>query len=188
MAYHDEEWGRPTTDDRYLFEKLCLEGFQSGLFLADDPPGSARTSAAPSPISTPRLCAASARTTWTRLMGDAGIVRHRGKMKSVLNNARRAVELRAHAGSIARLRARLRPPPCPSAWIGLPCAQCPRPRNPPRSARSCAGAAGASSARPRSMRSCRRWVWWTTMSRDAGSAARRTGASASGQVGSRAAS
>jgi DNA-3-methyladenine glycosylase I len=109
-AYHDEEWGRPVADDRYLFEKLCLEGFQSGLswltilrkrenfrrafanFDAD-----ALSAFGPADVE--------------RLLADAGIVRHRGKIESVLNNARRVWELREEAGSLAAFAWRYRPDP-----------------------------------------------------------------------------
>jgi DNA-3-methyladenine glycosylase I len=101
LAYHDHEWGVPVTDDRRLFEKLCLEGFQAGLswltilrkrenfreafhgfdfeFLAgrDD-------------------------SDIERHLGNQGIIRHRGKIASVFNNARRAVELAEEHGSLAR--------------------------------------------------------------------------------------
>jgi DNA-3-methyladenine glycosylase I len=100
VRYHDEEWGFPVTDDRLLFEKLCLEGFQSGLswltilrkresfreaFDGFDFHKVARYSAA-------RV---------TRLLGNAGIVRHRGKIEATINNARRACELEKEAGSLS---------------------------------------------------------------------------------------
>jgi DNA-3-methyladenine glycosylase I len=100
VAYHDEEWGRPVVDDRRLFEKICLEGFQAGLswltilrkrdtfrraFAGFDPAAVARFSA----------------RDVTRLLGDAGIVRHRGKIEATINNARRALELQQEFGSIA---------------------------------------------------------------------------------------
>ena len=100
VAYHDDEWGRPVADDRRLFEKLCLEGFQAGLswltilrkreafrkaFAGFDPAAVARFGA----------------RDVTRLLGDAGIVRHRGKIESTINNARRALELIDERGSLA---------------------------------------------------------------------------------------
>jgi DNA-3-methyladenine glycosylase I len=90
--YHDEEWGRPTADDRRLFEKLCLEGFMSGLswltilrkrenfrnaFRAFEPAAIARFGARDS----------------ARLMNDAGIVRNRAKIDATINNARRYRDL-----------------------------------------------------------------------------------------------
>jgi DNA-3-methyladenine glycosylase I len=99
-AYHDREWGFPVADDPRLFEKICLEGFQSGLswltilkkrdnfrqaFAGFDFEGVARFG----------------RRDVNRLLKDAGIVRHRGKIESTLNNARRARELTKEAGSLA---------------------------------------------------------------------------------------
>jgi DNA-3-methyladenine glycosylase I len=100
QRYHDEEWGRPVTDDIRLFEKLCLEGFQSGLSwltilrkrenfraafhgfdfdtLADEEPAAIEAH-----------------------LANAGIIRHRGKIASVYNNARRARELREEFGTLA---------------------------------------------------------------------------------------
>jgi DNA-3-methyladenine glycosylase I len=93
LAYHDEEWGRPVTNERGLLERLCLEGFQSGLswltilrkrenfrtaFAAFDPERVARFAA----------------RDVERLLGDAGIVRHRGKIESAIANARGTLALR----------------------------------------------------------------------------------------------
>ena len=98
--YHDEEWGFPQRDDRRLFEKLCLEGFQSGLswltilrkrenfrraFAGFDFEKVARF--------TPRKV--------EQLLQDTGIVRHRGKIESTIHNARRACELVEERGSLA---------------------------------------------------------------------------------------
>jgi len=100
IAYHDTEWGFPVVDDRRLFEKLCLEGFQSGLswltilrkreafrlaFAGFDVEKVARFG--------PRQIA--------RLLEDAAIVRHRGKIESTIGNARRALELIEKRGSLA---------------------------------------------------------------------------------------
>jgi DNA-3-methyladenine glycosylase I len=110
LAYHDEEWGIPQGDDRRLFEKLCLEGFQSGLswltilrkrpafrevFLDFDY----------------RALAAFGPDDVERLLGDARIVRHRGKIASVLNNARHACALADETGSLAAFLWRFAPPP-----------------------------------------------------------------------------
>jgi DNA-3-methyladenine glycosylase I len=99
-AYHDHEWGFPVADDRRLFEKLCLEGFQAGLswrtilakrenfraaFLGFDFEAVARFGAADV----------------ARLLGDSGIVRHRGKIEATINNAQRMRELVAQQGSLA---------------------------------------------------------------------------------------
>ena len=110
LAYHDEEWGRPAGDDRRLFEKLCLEGFQAGLswltilrkrerfrdvFLGFDFERVARLG--------PRDVA--------RLLRDPGIVRHRGKIEATIENARRACALVDEAGSLASFLWRFEPPP-----------------------------------------------------------------------------
>mgnify|MGYP005856931219 CR=1 FL=1 len=98
--YHDEEWGRPVADDARLFEKLCLEGFQSGLsWLTILRKREAfRTAFAGFRI---ERVAAFGEADVERLLGDAGIFRHRGKIVSAINNARRAVELAAESGSLA---------------------------------------------------------------------------------------
>lgn len=98
-AYHDDEWGRPVDDDRRLFEKLILEGFQSGLsWLTILRKREAFRSA---------FCGFDYETVASfsgddveRLLGDAGIVRHRGKIESTINNARRAMELVDEFGSL----------------------------------------------------------------------------------------
>jgi DNA-3-methyladenine glycosylase I len=109
-AYHDDEWGRPVVDDHRLFEKICLEGFQSGLswltilrkrdafrraFAGFDPHQVARYGA--------REVAA--------LLRDEGIVRHRGKIESTIHNAKRAVELVEEVGSLAAYVWRFEPAP-----------------------------------------------------------------------------
>ena len=100
QRYHDEEWGRPVTDDRRLFEKLCLEGFQSGLSwltILRKREGFRRAFAGFDPGAVARFDARDVR----RLLGDASIVRHRGKIESTINNAKRACELIAERGSLA---------------------------------------------------------------------------------------
>lgn len=98
--YHDSEWGFPVDDDQRLFEKICLEGFQAGLswltilrkrenfrrgFRGFDPEAVARFNS----------------RSVDRLLLDAGIVRHRGKIESAIQNARRALALREECGSLA---------------------------------------------------------------------------------------
>ena len=98
--YHDDEWGRPTTDDTRLFEKICLEGFQAGLswltilrkrenfregFAGFDPEAVAQFGEADV----------------ERLLDDAGIVRHQGKIRSAINNAVLALDLIDEKGSLA---------------------------------------------------------------------------------------
>ena len=99
-AYHDREWGRPVRDDRTLFEKICLEGFQSGLSWLTilRKRENFRKAFAGFDIDTvARFRPAKVES----LLEDAGIVRHRGKIESVVNNARRARELRSECGSIS---------------------------------------------------------------------------------------
>src|SRR5205807_1116224 len=108
--YHDTEWGRPVADDRRLFEKICLEGFMSGLswltilrkrenfraaFAGFDPAAVARFTS----------------RDVERLMGDAGIVRNRAKIEATINNARRLRELVDELGSFARYVWRFEPEP-----------------------------------------------------------------------------
>ena len=99
-AYHDGEWGRPVVDDVRLFEKICLEGFQSGLswltilrkreafrraFRGFEPEAVARFN----------------QRSVERLLKDAGIVRHRGKIEAAIHNARRACAMQEACGSLA---------------------------------------------------------------------------------------
>lgn len=100
QSYHDTEWGFPVTDDTRLFEKLCLEGFQSGLSWLTilRKRENFRSAFAGFDIDT---VAAFAEADIDRLLADAGIVRHRGKITSTINNARRAQALRDEFGSLA---------------------------------------------------------------------------------------
>jgi len=100
VEYHDREWGFPVADDRRLFEKLCLEGFQSGLSwltILRKREAFRRAFAGFDPARVVRFGARDV----TRLLGDAGIVRHRGKIESTINNAARALEIIAERGSLA---------------------------------------------------------------------------------------
>lgn len=101
MHYHDHEWGRPVADDRRLFEKLCLEGFQSGLSWLTILRKRDNFREAFLGFDFEKLVD---HTEWHVEMHlkNAGIIRHRGKIASVFNNARRAVELREEDGSLAR--------------------------------------------------------------------------------------
>ena len=100
VAYHDAEWGRPVTDDNRLFEKLCLEGFQSGLSWLTilRKRDNFRAAFGGFDIAT---VAAFETGDIERLLGDAGIVRHRGKIVSAVNNARWASEIVDEFGSLA---------------------------------------------------------------------------------------
>jgi DNA-3-methyladenine glycosylase I len=108
LAYHDDEWGRPTADDRYLFEKICLEGFQSGLSWLTILRKRAAFRAAFADFR-PEALARFGAADVERLLGDAGIVRHRGKIESAINNARRACDLIAETGSLAAFVWRFEP-------------------------------------------------------------------------------
>ena len=108
--YHDEEWGRPVANDTRLFEKLCLEGFQSGLAWITILRKRENFRAAFAGFDIPTV-AAFTDADVERLVGDAGIVRHRGKIVSTINNARRAQELQAEAGSLAAFIWRFEPDP-----------------------------------------------------------------------------
>jgi DNA-3-methyladenine glycosylase I len=100
IRYHDEEWGRPITDDRRLFEKICLEGFQSGLSwitILRKRDNFRRAFKNFEPAAVARFGARDVQ----RLLKDAGIIRHRGKIESTINNAKRALELVDEQGSLA---------------------------------------------------------------------------------------
>ncbi|MEZ4359265.1 MAG: DNA-3-methyladenine glycosylase I [Kofleriaceae bacterium] len=100
QRYHDDEWGRPVREDDRLFEKLCLEGFQAGLSwltILRKREGFRAAFAGFDPCAVARFGARDV----TRLLADAGIVRHRGKIESTINNARRALELIESHGSLA---------------------------------------------------------------------------------------
>jgi DNA-3-methyladenine glycosylase I len=108
LEYHDTEWGFPVADDRRLFEKLCLEGFQAGL--------SWRTILAKRENFRAAFCdfdfdrvAQFTHEDVTRLLGDPGIIRHRGKIEAAINNAQRAQELVDSEGSIAEFVWRYEP-------------------------------------------------------------------------------
>ncbi len=119
-AYHDEEWGRPVTTEQGMYERLCLEGFQSGLswltilrkrenfraaFAGFDPDAVARFG----------------EQDVARLLGDAGIVRHRGKIEATIANARGVLELREAGAPLhelvwAHAPERYEPPRTPADW------------------------------------------------------------------------
>ena len=100
LAYHDNEWGHPVTDDTRLFEKLCLEGFQSGLSWLTILRKRENFRKAFAGFDIARV-AKFGDADIERLLGDAGIVRHRGKIASTINNANRALELQREFGSLA---------------------------------------------------------------------------------------
>lgn len=100
LRYHDEEWGRPVTNDIRLFEKICLEGFQSGLSWLTILRKRQNFRAAFSGFDFDKV-ALFGEEDVARCLGDAGIIRHRGKIVSTINNAKRAIELRGEFGSLA---------------------------------------------------------------------------------------
>lgn len=100
LAYHDTEWGFPVSDDHRLFEKLSLEGFQSGLSWRTILAKRKNFRAAFHDFDFDRI-ARFTRRDLTRLLKDEGIVRHRGKIEAVVNNARQARELVKREGSLA---------------------------------------------------------------------------------------
>ncbi|AXV14522.1 DNA-3-methyladenine glycosylase I [Neorhizobium sp. SOG26] len=99
--YHDQEWGRPVTDDFRLFEKICLEGFQSGLSWLTILRKRENFRAAFAGFDFDKV-AHFGEGDVERLVADAGIIRHRGKIVSTINNAKRAVEMREEFGSLAK--------------------------------------------------------------------------------------
>ena len=99
VAYHDDEWGKPVHDDVRLFEKICLEGFQSGLSWLTILRKRENFRRAFSGFDVRRI-ARYGEGDVARLLADAGIVRHRGKIRSTINNAARCMELVDEFGSL----------------------------------------------------------------------------------------
>jgi DNA-3-methyladenine glycosylase I len=99
LKYHDEEWGHHVTDDVRLFEKICLEGFQAGLSWLTilRKRENFRVGFAEFDF---KKVAKFGEEDIERLVNDAGIVRHRGKILSTINNANRAMELKKEFGSL----------------------------------------------------------------------------------------
>jgi DNA-3-methyladenine glycosylase I len=99
IAYHDEEWGRPVTDDDGLYERLCLEGFQSGLSWITILRKRENFRAAFAGFRIDDVARFGKRDV-KRLMADAGIVRNRLKIEAAIDNARAAVAVRDELGSL----------------------------------------------------------------------------------------
>ena len=108
LAYHDEEWGRPVTDERGLLERLCLEGFQSGLSWLTILRKRENFRAAFAGFDPETVARFGARDV-TRLLKDAGIVRHRGKIEAAIANARGTLTLREAGTPLEELVWRHRP-------------------------------------------------------------------------------
>jgi len=110
VAYHDAEWGYPVADDRRLFEKVCLEGFQAGLSWLTILRKRDGFRDAFANFEFERVARFKARDV-ERLVGNVAIVRHRGKIESTINNAHRAQELAGEFGSLAAYFWRWEPAP-----------------------------------------------------------------------------
>ncbi|OBQ91019.1 DNA-3-methyladenine glycosylase I [Mesorhizobium sp. AA23] len=100
LDYHDHEWGRPVADDRRLFEKICLEGFQSGLSWLTILRKRENFRVAFANFDFDKVAAFTDKDV-ERLLGNVGIIRHRGKIVSTINNAGRAREMADEFGSLA---------------------------------------------------------------------------------------
>lgn len=113
LKYHDEEWGHHVTDDVRLFEKICLEGFQAGLSWLTilRKRENFRVGFAEFDF---KKVAKFGEEDIERLVNDAGIVRHRGKILSTINNANRALELKKEFGSLYDYFQQYRPEKGPS--------------------------------------------------------------------------
>ncbi|WP_193182113.1 DNA-3-methyladenine glycosylase I [Nisaea sediminum] len=119
LDYHDREWGFPVSDDRRLFEKLCLEGFQSGLSWRTILVKRENFRTAFENFDFSRVARFGAADI-ERLLQDPGIVRHRGKIEAVINNAARALEMVEREGSLAAFFWSYEPDP---ATLGTPQSQ-----------------------------------------------------------------
>jgi DNA-3-methyladenine glycosylase I len=109
VAYHDDEWGRPVVDDVRLYEKICLEGFQSGLSwltILRKREGFRRAFAGFDPAAVSRFGGKDVE----RLLADASIVRHRGKIEATIANARATLEAQERHGSLAAVVWSFEPP------------------------------------------------------------------------------
>ncbi len=122
IAYHDEEWGRPVRDDRKLLERLCLEGFQSGLSWITILRKRERFREAFAGFD-PHVVAGFQAGDADRLMTDAGIVRNRAKIEATIINARATVALQEAGETLAELLwsfAPATPPPAPASLAEMP--------------------------------------------------------------------
>jgi DNA-3-methyladenine glycosylase I len=152
-TYHDEEWGRPVLDERGIYERLCLESFQSGLSWLTILRKRETFRTAFSGFD-PEAVALFGKRDVARLLGDAGIVRHRGKVEAAIANAQGTLALREAGTPLEELfwSHRPAPGPAPQSFAEVPAST-------PESvalAKALRGAGSASSARPRSTRRCRR--------------------------------
>ena len=109
-AYHDHEWGFPVSDDTRLFEKVCLEGFQAGLSWLTILRKREGFRHAFGGFEIARVARFNRRSV-ERLLQDASIVRHRGKIEATIHNAKRALEVVDEFGSLSAYFWRYEPPP-----------------------------------------------------------------------------
>ena len=117
VRYHDEEWGRPVADDNRLYEKLCLEGFQSGLSwltILKKRPQFRKQFKNFDPVKVSKMTTGDVE----RLLQDAGIIRHRGKIEATINNAKRTLEVQQEFGSLAAYIWTFEPAPEPVPTAG----------------------------------------------------------------------
>lgn len=124
VAYHDDEWGRPVADDTRLFEKICLEGFQSGLSWITILRKREHFRAGFAGFDIEKV-AEFGEADVARLLGDAGIVRHQGKIRAAINNAQAARRLIDEKGSLAAHLWSFAPEgdrPAPTALCDVPAA------------------------------------------------------------------
>ena len=118
VDYHDHEWGRPTRDERDVFELLALEGFQAGLAWITILRKREAFRAAFGGFDID-VVAAYEESDIERLLGDAGIVRHRGKIRATIDLARLSQELRAEGSSLSELVWSFAPGPRPTPLAAL---------------------------------------------------------------------
>ncbi len=121
LRYHDTEWGRPTTDEGILFEKICLEGFQSGLSWLTILRKRENFRAAFAHFE-PSIVAAFDETDVERLLTDAGIIRHRGKINATINNARVLASMHCNGETLSEVIWNHCPPlgPAPQSGADVP--------------------------------------------------------------------
>ena len=122
VRYHDEEWGRPVRDERAIYEKLCLEGFQAGLAWITVLRKRDALRAAFEGFDPARVATFGERDV-ERMLGDANLIRHRGKIEAAIANARALLALHAEGGSLVDLvwaHAPARPSPAPRRMADVP--------------------------------------------------------------------
>jgi DNA-3-methyladenine glycosylase I len=140
VRYHDEEWGMPVVDDRSIFEKICLEGFQAGLsWLTILRKRSAFRLAFKN--FDPELVARFSQKDIERLMKNAEIVRHKGKIEATIQNARATVKMQQEGKSLAEF-----------VWSFRPENQARKPSKPPRNTRDIQSKTAESQAMSKSLR------------------------------------